>query len=77
MVTGMAQREDQGRLMHVRWWYDGITDQLNLRVNGCLETRVTFNEMIDTWLPMEELVMSKLMPLVFLSVPVHDEPLRR
>jgi hypothetical protein len=66
--------------MHVRWWYDGITDQLNLRVNGCLETRVTFYEMImaapgpDA---MYNLVMSKLMPLVFLSVPVHDEPLRR
>lgn len=59
--------------MKVTWWYDGVTDHLNLRVNDCLETRVTFYEMIDTWLPMYDLVMSKLMPLVFLSMPVHDE----
>lgn len=66
--------------MMVRWWYDGINDQLNLRVNGCLETRVTFYEMIDApWSMngMYDLVMDKLMPLVFLSVPVHDEPLRK
>lgn len=60
--------------MLVEWWYDGLQAQLNLRVNGCLETRVTFYEMMHTWLSMEDLVMSKLMPLVFLSVPVHDEP---
>lgn len=59
--------------MLVQWWYDGLQDQLNLRVNGCLETRVTFNEMVSTWLSMDELVMSKLMPLVFLSMPVHDQ----
>lgn len=60
--------------MIITWWYDGCSDQLNLQVNGCLETRVTFHEMVSSWLPMYDLVLSKLMPLAFLSVPVHDEP---
>lgn len=59
--------------MHVEWWYD-IHDHLNLRLNGCLETRVTFSEMLETWFPLYDVVMNKLMPLVFLSMPVHDEP---
>lgn len=59
--------------MRVVWWYDGCNDRLNLRVNGCLETHVTFYEMVETFLPMYDLVMGKLMPLVFLSTPVHDE----
>lgn len=66
--------------MKVTWWYDGLHDQMNLRVNGCLETKVTFHEMVDCSsasysydFAMFDLVMSKLQPLVFLSMPVHDE----
>lgn len=55
------------------WWALDY-DRLLLCLNGCLYTELTRVEVIDTYHPMYEVMLHKLVPLAFLSMPVHDNP---
>lgn len=43
------------------------------RLNGCLETYVTRAELVENS-DYQNLLTERLVPLLFLSMPVHDNP---
>lgn len=63
--------------MKATWW---LTDNsLHLRVNDCLETNIALREAIDAScrsyaydFALWDLVMDKIKPLVWLSMPGHE-----
>lgn len=61
----------------VERWSDGWRrDIVRFRVNGCLDTQVADHE--ARWLPTHRdfaaLATSRVAPLVWLAMPVHDQP---
>jgi hypothetical protein len=61
----------------VESWENIDTSSFTYELDGCLSIVITRLEIVECTLTRRdfyELVMRKLMPLVFLHMPVHDDP---